>query len=43
MGLRHDPVLALTITLGFLMGKPRGAFPLESWATLEDLEMGRVY
>jgi hypothetical protein len=52
MGLRHDRALALTINLGFLMGKPSGAFPLETWAASEEfkteevltdfLEMGRV-
>jgi hypothetical protein len=52
MGLRCDPALALTTSLGFLMGKPSGAFPLEIWAVSEGvktekvltdfLEMGRV-
>ncbi len=42
MGLRCDPALALTTSLGFLMGKASGAFPLEIWAVSEGVKTEKV-
>jgi len=35
IGRRTEPALALTIILGLLMGKYKGALPFESWAGSE--------
>jgi len=35
MGRRTEPALALTKSLGFLMGKNKGALPFERWIDSE--------